>query len=76
MTCYISMFWDSKRDYSISDLCEKVGISRPAFYSILKSESIPRVDVALRICDYFNEIDDGASSRESFWTPADFWKEV
>lgn len=39
--------------YSITELCEYVGITRQAYYNILSMASLPRVDVAIKISDYF-----------------------
>lgn len=58
-----------RETYSITDLCEYVGISRQAYYAILKGDSIPRLDVALRIVDYFNSI----SSKRTAYSVNTFW---
>lgn len=53
--------------YSITDLCRYVNITRQAYYNILSGSSLPRVDVALRICEYFSE------NFDAFYTLGDFW---
>lgn len=44
----------SSCSYNKAHLCRVVGISSRAYYDILDGAS-PRVDVALRICDYFSK---------------------
>lgn len=69
MKCYISSYFEVGRDYKVKDLLEFVGISREAYNNIVKSESIPRLDVAMRICEYFCSI-----SSDGEWDVYAFWK--
>lgn len=54
--------------YSITDLCQYVNITRQAYYNILSGSSLPRVDVALRICDYINQLTDDGYTLGDLWT--------
>ena len=69
MKCYINRYFEVGRDYKVKDLLAFVGISREAYNNIVKSESIPRLDVAMRICDYFCSI-----SPDGEWDVYAFWK--
>ncbi len=69
MKCYINEYFEVGRDYKVKDLIAYVGISREAYNNIVKSESIPRLDVAMRICDYFCNI-----SPDGEWDVYTFWK--
>lgn len=56
MKCLIDYKFDFKRDkINISDLCRTVGISRQAWYNILKSKQEPGVILAINITEYLNE---------------------
>lgn len=52
MKCMIDKCFP-RSTYNIALLCRSLGISRIAYYNILNNKSIPSVDLALRICDYF-----------------------
>ena len=68
--CYIDSYFDGQ--YKVTALCKYVGITRPAYYNILSGVSLPRVDVALKICEFFNEV--VCPDEEYRWTVNDFWK--
>lgn len=53
--------------YSVSDLCRTVGITRQAYYNIINNVSLPRIDVALKICDYFNSLGAFKYSIDELW---------
>lgn len=40
--------------FSVTSLCNYVGISRAYFYKIVYNESIPTLNIAYKICDYLN----------------------
>lgn len=68
MRCYIDSYFKVGCDYKVKDLLEYVGISREAYNNILKSESMPRVDIAIKICQFFCELSpDGEWDVEGFW---------
>lgn len=68
--CYIESYFDGH--YKVTVLCKYVGITRQAYYNILSGVSLPRVDVALKICEFFNEV--VCPDEEYRWTVNDFWK--
>lgn len=68
--CYIDSYFDGQ--YNITALCKYVGITRQAYYNILSGVSLPRVDVAFKICEFFNEV--VCPNEEYRWTVNDFWK--
>ena len=68
--CYIESYFDVQ--YKVTASCKYVGITRPAYYNILSGVSLPRVDVALKICEFFNEV--VCPNEEYRWTVNDFWK--
>lgn len=68
--CYIESNFGG--DYKVTTLCKYVGITRQAYYNILSGVSLPRVDVALKICEFFNYVvypDD-----DYLWTVNDLWQ--
>ena len=68
MKCYINRYFEVGLDYKVKDLIDYVGISRQAYNNIIKSISIPRLDVAMKICDYFCSISpDGEWNVDCFW---------
>ena len=68
--CYIDECFGG--DYKVTELCRYVGITRQAYYNILSGVSLPRVDMALKICEFFNEVI--TPDEEYKWTVDDFWK--
>lgn len=68
--CYIESYFNGA--YKVTALCNYVGITRQAYYNILSGLSLPRVDVALKICEFFNEV--VCPDEEYRWTVNDFWK--
>ena len=70
--CYIDAYFEIGRDYKVKDLCDYVGISRQAFYDILSGKSMPRVNVAKKISDFFTDL----NPEESGWIIDDFWRWV
>ena len=41
--------------FSVSSLCDYVGISRSYFYKIVDNESIPTLNIAFKIAKYLND---------------------
>lgn len=61
--------------FSVSYLCDYVGISRAYFYKIVDNESIPTLNIAYKICDYLNNFASGYLDRYvnvyDLWTRTD-----
>lgn len=62
--CYISGLYNFgiknnsdiyRKDFSVTDLCKHVGISRQQFYKLVNNESIPLLDTAYKIVDYLKK---------------------
>lgn len=43
-----------RETYNVTKLCEKIGITRTAYYKILSGENKPRIDTVLKIGEFFN----------------------
>lgn len=72
MKCFIDAYFQ-EREYNITDLCKFVGITRSAYYRIIKSEVCPKVDTCLKIVKYLNE---NCCQNESYkFTIEDLWQE-
>ena len=52
MECIIDLLY-GRKSYSITELCDFVGISRTAYYNIISGKQIPTIVVADLICKYF-----------------------
>ncbi len=77
MVCLIETFFsrnvDGKivYDWNVTEFCKSVGISRTYFYQIVKSEKIPTLAIAYKICDFINSFLNGTE----VWLVEDLWKE-
>lgn len=56
-----------RNSFSVSELARYCGVSRQTITSILKSEKSPSVQLALKICEYFNQDSVFRFSVEDFW---------
>ena len=79
MKCYIDVFFartDDKGkiryDWTVTDFCKNVGISRTYYYEIVKSEKVPTLEVAYKIVEYINN----NNSEDYVWTVQDLWKDT
>lgn len=69
-SCCIEDLFD-RWSYSKLDLCRSVGITPRSYYRIISGESMPRVDIALRICDYLSKNTNWGRKRYKI---TDLWK--
>lgn len=53
MSCIIDNHFIRNVDYKVADLAHYCGITQQAVYSILNNQSVPRVYVAIKMCDFF-----------------------
>ena len=58
-------------DWNVTDFCKSVGISRTYFYQIVKSEKIPTLAIAYKICAYINSF----LNETKVWLVEDLWIE-
>lgn len=65
--CYIDRYFTVRKDYTVKALCEYVGISRQAYSDIVSAKAMPRVNVALKICEFFERETNTEWSVETFW---------
>lgn len=76
MVCYIETYFSKNvngkivYDWNVTEFCKFVGISRTYFYQIVKSEKIPTLAVAYKICDYINSF----LNDSNVWTVEDLWR--
>ena len=69
MECLIPKIIHSYQ-YNKAHLCREVGITPRAYYNILNG-AVPRVDVALRICNFFNRY---IYCKQKRYKITDLWK--
>lgn len=72
MKCYIDRYFTVGKDYKVKDLLDYVGISREAYNNIVKGETMPKINVAIKICEFFDDI----TGEEGTWDVYSFWKWV
>lgn len=77
MECLINNNLKPGKDYNISKLCRQCGISRMAYYKIINNQSIPKLDTAIKICEFFNKTENRKPDwklHDMEWTIYDLWK--
>ena len=70
MKCLINNYFTFK-EYTVTDLCKYVGISRQAYYNILSGKVAPKLETAMKIRDYLNI---QLPPEEELFTVDDLWK--
>ena len=71
--CIIDSYFQVGKHYKVKDLVDYVGISREAYNNIVNGTSMPRVNVALKICEFFTKTMSEIVGGYLEYKVTDFW---